>query len=103
VCVCVTCRPGAEREFGTATDMWSAGVSLFILLGGYPPYDADTTKAVFKRILLEEVEFDRPVWTAVPDDARDLVLRLLNKDPRKRITAAQALAHPFMANQSQVS
>jgi serine/threonine protein kinase len=49
------CRPGSDREFRVATDMWSAGVSLFILLGGYPPSDADTTKAVFKRILLEEV------------------------------------------------
>ena len=54
-------RPGAKRQFTKACDMWAAGVSLFLLLGGYPPYDADNTKAVFKRIVLEEVEFDSPV------------------------------------------
>jgi len=89
-------KKGAMRAFGTPTDMWSCGVALFVLLGGYPPFDADTTKQVFNRVLIEEVKFDTPVWEAVPFSAREMVLQLLNKRPSDRHTAARALKDPFM-------
>lgn len=76
--------------------MWAAGVSLFILLGGYPPFDAANTKAVFKRVVLEEVCFDSPVWGSVNEPAKRLICNLLHKDCTKRMTAAQALQDEFI-------
>eukprot|EP00240_Pyramimonas_obovata_P001434 CAMPEP_0118944726 /NCGR_PEP_ID=MMETSP1169-20130426/40886_1 /TAXON_ID=36882 /ORGANISM="Pyramimonas obovata, Strain CCMP722" /LENGTH=461 /DNA_ID=CAMNT_0006890275 /DNA_START=827 /DNA_END=2212 /DNA_ORIENTATION=+ len=89
-------RPGATRAFTGATDMWSAGVALFLLLGGYPPFDADTTKEVFGRVLTEEVKFNTPVWETVAPSARQLIVRLLNSNPMQRHTAAKALKDKFM-------
>jgi calcium-dependent protein kinase len=74
--------------------MWSAGVILYVMLSGYPPYDGDTQEEIFAAILKAEVEFDDDVWEEVSDEAKDLIMQLLTSED-SRLSAKQALKHPW--------
>ncbi|CAM9958090.1 unnamed protein product, partial [Phaeothamnion confervicola] len=84
---------GAGR-YGKEADMWSLGVILYILLSGTHPFHDDT---LFEQIQGAFYNFDGPEWAAVSDCGRDLVAKLLVIDPQRRLSAEQALAHPFVA------
>ena len=71
--------------------VWSAGVILFILLGGYPPFFDDSEPALFEKIKQARYSFQDPIWGCVSEDAKDLIKQLLVTDPEKRLTAAEAL------------
>ncbi|KAK3253014.1 hypothetical protein CYMTET_37714 [Cymbomonas tetramitiformis] len=90
--------PSAIRSFSSATDMWSAGICLYILLGGYPPFDGDTTKDVFRRVLHEEVDFQGRVWTGLDKSSKVLITKLLTRNASQRLTAAQALREEIVTN-----
>jgi len=83
------------ETYDKAVDMWSIGVILYILLVGYPPFYADNDPALFKKIMACDYDFGEG-WDAISAVARDLVKNLLVKDPKKRLTAAQSLNHPFI-------
>lgn len=74
-------------NYTEACDYWSLGVIMYVLLCGYPPFDADTSKQIFKKILHEEVQFDPEDWDDISDDAKDLITQLLQKIPENRATA----------------
>jgi len=78
--------------------MWATGVIVFILLGGYFPFNDEmgNQKKLFKLIKKGQFEFHPDYWGSVSDDAKDLISRMLTKDPTKRITAAQALNHRWL-------
>ena len=76
--------------------MWSFGVILYILLGGYPPFHDDDQKELFKRIKAGVYVFHEQYWSGVSEEAKDLIRKLLVVNPRERLTAEQALAHPWM-------
>lgn len=88
-------RPG----YGTPVDCWALGILIFIILSGYHPFDprgeADQA-TILAAIQSAVVSFEDPVWTCVSDSAKDLISKLLVADPSKRLTAAQAIAHPWM-------
>ncbi len=63
--VCVQGTPGLI--YSPAVDLWSAGVVLFILLGGYPPFYDESEPALFDQIRKGKFSFDDPVWDAVSD------------------------------------
>lgn len=69
---------------GKAVDMWSFGVCLYILLGGYPPFHDDNQKQLFKKIVRGEYTFHPEYWGTVSDEAKDLVRGLLTLDVKKR-------------------
>lgn len=88
----------ANHEFDCRKlDVWSAGVSLFVLLAGFPPWTEATTKDKFWKVLL-----DGRFWTIISrwatftDEAQDLLSRMLNPDPVQRLSVEQVLAHPFL-------
>ncbi|DBB18738.1 TPA: hypothetical protein ACH3X3_000345 [Trebouxia sp. C0006] len=81
--------------YSPAVDLWSAGVVLFILLGGYPPFYDESEPALFDQIRKGKFSFDDPVWDAVSDSAKSLVRELLTTNPSKRLTASQALQHTW--------
>lgn len=81
-----------HRSYGTEGDMWSIGVIAYILLCGSRPFWARTESGIFRAVLKADPSFDEAPWPALSSDARDFVKRLLNKDFRKRLTAAQALS-----------
>ncbi|XP_019241860.1 PREDICTED: CDPK-related kinase 1-like [Nicotiana attenuata] len=77
--------------------MWSIGVIAYILLCGSRPFWARTESGIFRAILKTDPNFEETPWPSLSSDAVDFVKRLLNKDYRKRLTAAQALSHPWLA------
>lgn len=87
-----------HRSYGTEADMWSIGVIAYILLCGSRPFWARTESGIFRAVLKTDPSFDEAPWPSLSVDAVDFVKRLLNKDYRKRLTAAQALSHPWLAD-----
>ncbi|KAJ8443615.1 hypothetical protein Cgig2_019597 [Carnegiea gigantea] len=83
-------RPGPE------SDVWSIGVITYILLCGRRPFWDKTEDGIFKEVLRNKPDFRRKPWHGITDSAKDFVKRLLVKDPRARLTAAQALSHPWV-------
>lgn len=81
--------------------MWSFGVILYILLGGYPPFYDKNNQALFRKILKAQYEFHPAYWGEVSDEAKDLIRSLLNVDPAQRLTVNQALSHPWLAEVNQ--
>jgi len=79
-----------------AVDLWSAGVILYILLCGFPPFYEEELPALFDQILKGRYDFPSPWWDKISDNAKDLVRRMLTVDPKKRITAAEVLKHPWI-------
>lgn len=87
-----------HRSYGTEADMWSIGVIAYILLCGSRPFWARTESGIFRAVLKADPSFDEAPWPSLSADAKDFVKRLLNKDYRKRLTASQALSHPWLVN-----
>ncbi|KAK9673638.1 hypothetical protein RND81_12G180400 [Saponaria officinalis] len=92
-----------KRNYGPEVDVWSAGVILYILLCGVPPFWAETEQGVAQAIIRSVVDFKRDPWPKVSDNAKDLVKKMLNPDPKKRLTAQEVLDHPWLQNINKAS
>jgi len=92
------CAPEVLRgkKYNQAIDLWSVGVITYILLCGYEPFYSDHEPEMFKKIIKCDYEFDSPWWDEVSENAKDLIRKLLVLDDRKRLSAAQALQHPWV-------
>ncbi|XP_068526761.1 serine/threonine-protein kinase DCLK3 isoform X1 [Anas acuta] len=88
----------AEKGYGLEVDMWAAGVILYILLCGFPPFRSQERdqEELFQIIQLGHYEFLSPYWDNISAAAKDLIARLLIVDPQKRYTARQVLQHPWI-------
>ena len=90
--------PEQLRDGGRDTlahDMWAAGVVLYILLCGFPPFTAAIPQ-LYDDIQAARYDFPSPFWDGVSDDAKSLVRALLTADPEKRLTAKQAAEHRWV-------
>ncbi|XP_073045909.1 CDPK-related kinase 1-like isoform X1 [Primulina eburnea] len=91
-----------HRSYGTEADMWSIGVIAYILLCGSRPFWSRTESGIFRAVLKADPSFDEAPWPSLSSDAVDFVKGLLNKDYRKRLTASQALSHPWLVGHQDV-
>ncbi|KAJ4882973.1 Calcium-dependent protein kinase 17 [Raphanus sativus] len=85
-----------KRKYGPEADIWSIGVMLYILLCGVPPFWAESENGIFNAILKSHVDFSSDPWPSISPQAKDLVKKMLNSDPKQRLTAAQVLNHPWI-------
>lgn len=87
-----------KRElFHCPIDMWALGCILFIVLGGYPPFDSgsDQLRDIHKKCIQGDYNFNAEVWNGVSDPAQNLIKALLEVNPTKRLTAAQVLKNQW--------
>ncbi|EPS59225.1 calcium-dependent protein kinase 1, partial [Genlisea aurea] len=89
-----------KRSYGKEIDVWSAGVILYILLSGVPPFWAENEKGIFNAILNDDIDFDTKPWPSISSSAKDLVRKMLTRNPKTRITSAQVLEHPWIKGQA---
>jgi serine/threonine protein kinase len=85
-----------KGKYGASTDIWSVGVVAYIMLCGYPPFNAGTDPEIFDAIRRGHFDFPSQGWAGKSPEARDFIRCLLRRDPRKRLTAKDALAHPWI-------
>ena len=79
------------EKYGPQADIWSAGVVLYILLSGIPPFWANSNEGIFEAIKAATLNLTRNPWPTISDEAKDLVRKMLTKDPKKRITPDEIL------------
>jgi calcium-dependent protein kinase len=92
-----------RRRYGNASDIWSCGIILYILLSGVPPFWAQTEQGIFDAILAGNLDLTSDPWPKVSAEAKELISGMLESDPKKRLTTAQVLAHPWVADPSVAS
>ncbi|XP_052179134.1 calcium-dependent protein kinase 2-like [Diospyros lotus] len=92
-----------RRRYGKEADIWSAGVMLYILLSGVPPFWAETERGIFDAILKGNIDFASNPWPSISSSAKDLVRKMLTRDPSRRITSAQVLEHPWIREGGEAS
>ncbi|KAG0455189.1 hypothetical protein HPP92_024148 [Vanilla planifolia] len=87
-----------KRNYGPEVDVWSAGVILYILLCGVPPFWAETEQGIAQAIIRSSLDFKRDPWPKVSDSAKDLVGKMLDPDPKRRLSAQGVLDHSWLQN-----
>lgn len=85
-----------KRSYGPEADVWSAGVIVYILLCGVPPFWAETEQGIFDAVLKGHIDFENDPWPKISNGAKDLVRKMLNPNVKIRLTAQQVLNHPWM-------
>jgi len=84
-----------SENYDCSCDLWSAGVMMYVLLCSYPPFDGDSDKDILRTVCRGKYSFPRDEWDAVSNEAKNLIRKLLTKNPRRRPSAAEALEDPW--------
>ncbi|MFS8012171.1 putative, Phosphoenolpyruvate carboxykinase (ATP) CAMK-CDPK family [Helianthus anomalus] len=86
------------REYNEKVDVWSAGVILYIMLAGVPPFYGETPADTFEAVLRGNLRFPPKIFRSVSPEAKDLLKKMLCKDVSRRFSAEQVLRHPWVVS-----
>ncbi|XP_032869836.1 calcium/calmodulin-dependent protein kinase type II subunit gamma isoform X16 [Amblyraja radiata] len=92
-----------KEAYGKPVDIWACGVILYILLVGYPPFWDEDQQKLYQQIKAGAYDFPSPEWDTVTPEAKNLINQMLTINPAKRITATEALKHPWVCQRSTVA
>ncbi|ESQ38128.1 hypothetical protein EUTSA_v10028618mg [Eutrema salsugineum] len=85
-----------QGNYGKEADVWSVGIILYILLCGKPPFETKTEEQMVNEIQNKEIDFESEPWPSISLRARDLVKKMLNRNPKMRISAEQVLENAWI-------
>lgn len=85
-----------HKRYGPESDVWSAGVILYVLLSGVPPFWAETQQGIFDAVLKGHIDFQSDPWPKISDSAKDLIRKMLSHCPSERLKAHEVLRHPWI-------
>ncbi|XP_019153837.1 PREDICTED: calcium-dependent protein kinase 26-like [Ipomoea nil] len=85
-----------KKNYGPEADIWSAGVIAYILLSGVPPFWGETEQDIFEAVVNGDLDFKSEPWAKISESAKDVVRKMLDRDPKKRLTAHDVLCHPWV-------
>jgi len=88
----------SAQGYDKEVDLWSVGVITYLLLCGFPPFYGETLPEVFEQIMKADYDFPDPYWTDISKNAKDFIAQLLVVDSKKRLTAKQAMQHPWITS-----
>jgi len=92
-----------KEPYGKPVDIWACGVILYILLVGYPPFWDEDQHRLYAQIKAGAYDYPSPEWDTVTPDAKNLINSMLTVNHAKRITAAEALKHPWICQRERVA
>jgi len=82
-------------KYDESCDLWSVGVIMYIMLTGTPPFNGDDDDEILKAVSIGKYDTNLDSYKALTPNAKDLLTKLLKFNPTQRITAAEALSHPW--------
>ncbi|KAF4530963.1 hypothetical protein B566_EDAN011344 [Ephemera danica] len=92
-----------KEPYGKPVDIWACGVILYILLVGYPPFWDEDQHRLYAQIKAGAYDYPSPEWDTVTPEAKNLINQMLTVNPAKRITASEALKHPWICQRERVA
>ncbi|XP_071542380.1 calcium/calmodulin-dependent protein kinase type II alpha chain isoform X18 [Panulirus ornatus] len=92
-----------KEPYGKPVDIWACGVILYILLVGYPPFWDEDQHRLYAQIKAGAYDYPSPEWDTVTPEAKNLINSMLTVNPAKRITAGEALKHPWICQRERVA
>ncbi|KAK0093560.1 hypothetical protein PV326_013258, partial [Microctonus aethiopoides] len=92
-----------KEPYGKPVDIWACGVILYILLVGYPPFWDEDQHRLYGQIKNGSYDYPSPEWDTVTPEARNLINQMLTVSPSRRITASEALRHPWICQRERVA
>ncbi len=87
-----------QKPYDKSVDCWSLGVIIYMMLGRHLPFDSADDKEIGQKTIFQSINFIHNVWDSVSADGKDLISKLLVKDPKQRINIKDVLEHQWIVN-----
>lgn len=90
-----------QKSYDKSVDCWSLGIIIYMMLGRHLPFDSTDDKEIGQKTILQKINFQHHIWSSVSEESKDLILKLLVKDPKMRINIKDVLEHKWIVNKDE--